>query len=108
MTPGKKSLEKDSLYEKYDLDGDGIVTDEEIAREKEMIELELREEKSEAQKRMAWIAMGSMIIFSIFLFLPIVSDSRVSALADLLGLFYIAQAGVVGAYMGTTAWMSRK
>lgn len=108
MTPGKKSLEKDSLYEKYDLDGDGVVTDEEIAREKEMIELGLREEKSEAQKRMAWIAMGSMIIFSIFLFLPIVSDSRVSALADLLGLFYIAQAGVVGAYMGTTAWMSRK
>jgi len=32
----------------------------------------------------------------------------VSALADLLGLFYIAQAGVVGAYMGVSAWMSRK
>jgi hypothetical protein len=26
----------------------------------------------------------------------------------LLGLFYIAQAGVVGAYMGATAWMSKK
>jgi len=57
---------------------------------------------------MAWLAMGSMIVFSIVLFLPVISDNRVKALADLLGLFYIAQAGVVGAYMGTTAWMSRK
>jgi hypothetical protein len=73
-----------------------------------MIEMELREEKSDAQKRMAWLAMGSMIVFSIVLFLPVISDNRVKALADLLGLFYIAQAGVVGAYMGTTAWMSRK
>jgi hypothetical protein len=104
----QKKLENNSRYNKHDLDGDGIVTDAELAREKEMIEMELREEKSEAQKRMAWIAMGSMIVFSIVLFLPVVSDNRVKALADLLGLFYIAQAGVVGAYMGTTAWMSRK
>jgi hypothetical protein len=104
----QKKLENNSRYNKHDLDGDGIVTDAELAREKEMIEIELREEKSEAQKRMAWIAMGSMIVFSIVLFLPVVSDNRVKALADLLGLFYIAQAGVVGAYMGTTAWMSRK
>jgi len=47
-------------------------------------------------------------VFSMILFSPMVSESRVAALADLLGLFYIAQAGVVGAYMGTTAWMSRK
>ena len=104
----QKKLENNSRYNKHDLDGDGIVTDAELAREKEMIEMELREEKSDAQKRMAWLAMGSMIVFSIVLFLPVVSDNRVKALADLLGLFYIAQAGVVGAYMGTTAWMSRK
>jgi ABC-type multidrug transport system permease subunit len=104
----QKKLQNGSRFNKHDLDGDGIVTDEELAKEKEIVEMELREEKSEAQKRMAWIAMVSMIAFSIFLFLPIVSDNRVKALADLLGLFYIAQAGVVGAYMGATAWMSKK
>ncbi len=57
---------------------------------------------------MAWVAMGSMIVFSAILFSPAVSESRVSALADLLGLFYIAQAGVVGAYMGVSAWMSKR
>ena len=49
-----------------------------------------------------------MIVASVVLFTPIASDSRVAGLADLLGLFYIAQAGVVGTYMGTTAWMQRK
>ena len=103
-----KKLETGSRYEKHDLDGDGIVTDDEIAREKEMIELELREEKANAQQRMAWVAMGSMLVFSTVLFLPVVPDSRVNALSDLLGLFYIAQCGVVGAYMGVSAWMSKK
>ena len=103
-----KKFESGSRYEKHDLDGDGIVTDDEIAREKEMIELELREEKANAQQYMAWVAMGSMLVFSTILFLPVVSDSRVNALADLLGLFYIAQAGVVGAYMGVSAWMHKK
>ena len=107
MTINKK-LERGSRYEAHDLDNDGVVTDEEIAREKEMIELELREEKARAQQFMAWTAMASMIIASVVLFTPIVSDSRVAGLADLLGLFYIAQAGVVGTYMGTTAWMNRK
>jgi len=42
------------------------------------------------------------------LFMPIISESRVSALGEILGLFYIAQAGVVGAFMGVTAWMAKK
>ena len=103
-----KRLQKDSHYNEFDLDGDGTVSDEEIKRSQDMLEIELREEKSEAQKRMAWGAMASMIVFSGILFTPMVTESRVSALADLLGLFYIAQAGVVGAYMGVSAWMSRK
>ena len=103
-----KKLEVGSKFAEYGLDQDGTVTDAEIARSKEMLELELREEKSEAQKRMAWLAIGSMIIFSACLFMPIVPESRVNALGEILGLFYIAQAGIVGAYMGVTAWMSRK
>ena len=52
--------------------------------------------------------MISMLVFTGFLFLPIFSDSRITALADLFGLFYIGQAGVVGAYMGMTAYMSTR
>ena len=95
-------------YEKYDLDGDGEVTDKELERQQQLVELELREEKAESQKQMAWLAMISMVLFSIFLMLPAMPDSRVQALSDLLGLFYIAQASIVAAYFGATAFMSRK
>ena len=52
-----KKLQKDSHYDEFDLDGDGTVSDDEIKRSQDMLEIELREEKSEAQKRMAWVAM---------------------------------------------------
>ncbi len=103
-----KLLEKNSRYNKYDMDGDGTVNDDEINNANDILEIELREEKADAHRRMAWVAMISMIIFSGFLFLPVIEVERVKALADLLGMFYIAQAGVVGAYMGVTAWMSKK
>ena len=47
-----------------------------------------------------------MLVFPLMVFLPIFPDGRIKALADLFGLFYIGQAGVVGAYMGMTAYMS--
>lgn len=92
----------------FDVDGDGKITEAEIAMKERMLDIELREEKAESQKFMAWVAMGMMIIFTVFLFTPFMSDSRVNALADLLGLFYIAQTGVVAAYMGATAYMAGK
>ncbi len=105
MTP--KSLEIKSKYNEFDLDNDGVVTDDEIAKSKEMIELELREEKSEAQKLMAWLAISVMVVATIVLFTPLIPDSRVNALSDLLGLFYFSLCGIVGTYMGATAFMHK-
>ena len=53
----------------FDIDGDGKITAEEVAMKERMLEIELREEKAESQKFMAWVAMGMMIIFTVFLFL---------------------------------------
>ena len=92
----------------FDLDGDGITSKEEIEAAKLLKEAEAAEEKADTQKHMAWVAMISMLGFTLFLFLPFMSNERVAALGDLLGLFYIAPAGVVGAYMGMSAYMSRK
>jgi len=92
----------------FDVDGDGKVTLDEVAMKERMLEVELREEKAESQKKMAWIAMIMMIGFTVVLFTPLMSDTRVAALAALLGLFYIAQTGIVAAYMGATAYMAGK
>ena len=73
-----------------------------------MHETEMQEEKADAQRKMAWISLIAMVVFTAVVFLPIFPDSRIKALADLFGLFYIGMAGVVGAYMGMTAYMSKK
>ena len=99
----QKKLEKDSAFNELDLDGDGIVSDAELAAA-EALE---KHEKADAQSQMAWVAMGSMLFFTLAVFLPIFPDARIKALSDLFGLFYIGQAGVVGAYMGMTAYMAK-
>lgn len=108
ISKGQKSLQNDSIYEEYDVDGDGVVSDVELATVKAIHEAETAEEKADAQKRMAWVSLVAMLVFTSFVFLPIFPDSRIKALADLFGLFYIGMAGVVGAYMGMTAWMANK
>jgi hypothetical protein len=52
--------------------------------------------------------MATMTGFTIILFTPLVPVDRVLALSELLDLFYVGQASVVGAYMGFTAWQSDK
>ena len=100
----QKKLQKDSEFNDLDLDNDGVVSDNELA----IVEALEKREKMEAQKKMAWVAMISMLIFTALVFLPIFPDTRIKALSDLFGLFYIGMAGVVGAYMGMTAYMSAK
>ena len=103
MAPKQKKLESDSSFNELDLDGDGVVSDQEL---KAAAAIEASE-KMDAQRRMAWMAMGSMLVFTAAVFLPIFPDDRIKALSNLFGLFYIGQAGVVGAYMGMTAYMTK-
>lgn len=99
----QKKLQADSKHNDLDLDGDGIVSDAELAVDEALS----KHEKADAQRRMAWVAMGSMIVFTFAVFLPMFPDARIKALSDLFGLFYIGQAGVIGSYMGMTAYMAK-
>lgn len=93
-----------SVMENLDLDNDGKIGAQDIEHNKLIAEFE----KLDAQRDLAKTSLVGMILFTFFLFLPIVTVERVTALGDILGIFYIAQAGIVGAYMGVSAWMSRK
>lgn len=105
MTNQFKTLAK--KFRQFDMNNDGKISENEILNSKELLELSLKEEKAEVQKKLSWVAMLSMLILTAFLMFPIVPDSRVEALSDLIGLFYIAQASVIGFYFGATAYMSR-
>ena len=103
-----KKFQEGTEYARYDLDGDGEITDEELEHVKEIRETERDLRKSLAQLRMARYTLIGMGVFTIAMFTPWVSVERIEALSEISNLFYISGAGIVGAYMGTTAWMSRK
>jgi hypothetical protein len=102
-----KKLQDNSQYNQYDADGDGVVSDEEIAKAERLAELENKDRKEDQLRQMAWVAMASMVLFTIALFLPFLSVERLTALDNLLSMFYIAQAGVVATFFGSSAYMSR-
>ena len=73
-----KELEPGSEYEKYDSDGDGVVTDDELKTTERLQALEIANEKAEAQKNMCWFALfvvvvrgggGEVVVVVVFCFL---------------------------------------
>ena len=112
MTP--KRLQRDSAFNELDLDKDGIVSDDELMQAEKIAELEAlrakekdRDAKEDQLRHMAWVAMLSMLVFTAILFLPFFSADRIIALDNLLQMFYIAQAGIVASFFGSSAYMSR-
>lgn len=92
----------------FDHDKDGIISEKDLQISEQLIKLQIDNQKDQNQVRMAWVAMLSMLVVTLLLFSPFVPDSRILALRDLLDLFYVAQASVVGMFMGVKAYMTRK
>ncbi len=83
-------------------------TTKEMSVKEKLIELENRDKKEDQLRQMAWVSMLSMVFITVFLFTPYISVDRVTALDNLLSMFYIAQAGVVASFFGSNAYMSKK
>jgi hypothetical protein len=101
-------LDKKSGSSDFRFTNDVVYTEKDLKREQERLELELREEKADTQRKIAQVAFGSMLALTCFLFTPYVAETKLGALNDLLGMFYISMATIVAAYFGFTTWMSKK
>ena len=105
----QKKLEKDSQYAKYDVDGDGVVTDEELDLDERMMRLENEDKKADAQRTMAWYALGGMLLYPVCVILAVVFNIEQAAkiLGDMAGVYFIAVAGIVAAFFGAQAIASK-
>ena len=104
----KKTLQEDSKYLKHDLDGDGIVTDEEIAREERIIRLENNDKMQDQQRLICWVSSISSIILIVLVLSPVVPDTRVEMCTALLSTYIVANLGIVATFMTTTAFTRSK
>jgi len=83
--------------EEIDVNGDGIVNEK---------ELQIYEKRAINRRRMAWVSLVAMI-FTAAALMFFVPDDRLAKLDGLLELYWIALGGVVGAYVGISAWTKR-
>ena len=98
----QKSLERDSDYNQYDMDGDGVVTDEELEHAKDIKKTETELRKNVAQLRMARYTLIFMGCYAVFLASPWCSAEKLEGLGAVTDLIFLSGAGIVGAYMGAS------
>ena len=105
-----KTLQTDSKYNVADLDGDGIVTDEEMARHAEFIRLENEDAKEDAQRRMAWFALSGMLLypFAVVISSGLGLSSASTILGDMAPTYFVSTAGLTAAFFGAQAWSKGK
>ena len=51
------------------------------------------------RRKMAWIALASILVVTILAFF-VVEESRLKLLGDVINMFYLSMASIVGAYLG--------
>jgi len=103
-----KKLQKGSQYEQFDLDGDGIVSDEELSRSEHMIRLENSDKMQDQQRMLCWVSSISSIILIVLVMSPAIPDTRVEMVTALLSTYVVANLGIVATFMGTTAFTRSK
>lgn len=83
---------------KIDIDGDGVVSKKEE---------EIYERKAKNRRRMAWLSLVALIAsgFSLMFLVP---ENRLAQLNGILELYWLSLGGIVGAYVGMSAWSARK
>ena len=103
-----KKLQKGSQYEKFDLDGDGVVSDQELSRSEHMIRLENSDKMQDQQRMLCWVSSISSIILIVLVMTPVIPDTRVEMVTALLSTYVVANLGIVATFMGTTAFTRSK
>lgn len=81
-----------------DIDGDGKVDEKEY---------EIYKRKAVNRRRMAWLSLIALITsgFALMFFVP---ETRLTQLNGILELYWLSLGGIVGAYVGVSAWASRR
>jgi len=112
-----KTLQPDSIFAQLDVDGDGVITDEEMARAKEIAEFEHKRKMQENEdakedqiRAMAWFALWGMLLYPITIIVTSIlgKDTAAQLVSDIAPTYFVAIAGLVAAFFGAQAYSKGK
>lgn len=96
----QKKLEKGSIWEKADANGDGVVSDKELEIRERMVLLENRDKKEDQQRYLVWFSALTVTVFIVILMTPLVSVDRISHLSGIAEIWVLSNMGVIGSFIG--------
>ncbi len=100
-----KKLETNSVYNQFDINSDGTVSDEELNRSEKMLQIDNMDKLADQQRLMAWVALFLPFITIIIMTLPFVSAEKVNLVMGLATTFSAAMGTIVVAFMAATAYV---
>ena len=105
-----KRLEPDSDYAKYDQDGDGVVSDNELAMSEKLQQLEIQNDRADAQKNMCWLALLGMLLYPSLVvicdFLGL--DKAAELLEAMSSIYFVSVGGLISVWFGSVAYTNTK
>ena len=106
----QKRLEPGSKYASFDRDGDGTITDEEFEMEEKLMRMENEDKKQDAQRNMAWFALGGMLLYPAFVIAATLFslDNAAKILGDMAAVYFVSVAAIVAAFYGKEALAQKK
>lgn len=101
------SEENKTAFHEADSNGDGKVSraEHEMYMEFKRKRLEDEDAMRDAQRKMAWFALGGMLLypFAVVLAVLVGLDSASQILGDMAATYFVAVAGIVAAFFGAQA-----
>ena len=100
-----KKLEINSVYNEFDINADGVVSDEELNRSEKMLQIDNMDKLADQQRLMAWAALFLPFITIIIMALPFVTAEKATIIMGLATTFSAAMGTIVVAFMAATAYI---
>ena len=95
-----------------DTNGDGKVSrkEEEMYLEFKRKELEDADAMRDAQRKMAWFALGGMLLYPFAVVIAVLAglDQASKILGDMAATYFVSVAGIVAAFFGSQAFGNKK
>ena len=98
------------MHSSADLDGDGVVSDEELEVSQKLSQINRENERATQQASMAWFGLYGMVGYSPVLVIAsqyFNLTQAASILGDMAAVYFVSTAGIVGAFFAAESFKAK-